>query len=174
MSNNKFPKDLIPLGKILKPRGLKGELKAFLYNKSSRTLTEEINIWLKIKNKYNIVNIEYLKEYNKYIIVKFRDINCREDAEKILNRRIYVSRNDFPDSSTFYLVDLIGFVVRDKSGNIYGKVKDVINLPTNNSLLIDYNDKEILIPIIDNFIKLFDYENRMIIIKNSNIFINKC
>ena len=39
---------------ILKPKGLKGELKAFLYNKSSRTLTEKINIWLKIKNKYNI------------------------------------------------------------------------------------------------------------------------
>ena len=85
MSNNKFPKDLIPLGKILKPRGLKGELKAFLYNKSSRTLTEEINIWLKIKNKYNIVNIEYLKEYNKYIIVKFRDINCRVSRISILD-----------------------------------------------------------------------------------------
>ena len=28
-------------------------------------ITEKINIWLKIKNKYNIVNIEYLKEYNK-------------------------------------------------------------------------------------------------------------
>jgi ribosomal 30S subunit maturation factor RimM len=56
----------------------------------------------------------------------------------------------------------------------YGKVIDVINLPTNNSLLISHDNKEIMIPIIDDFIKLFDYENEIIIIKNSDIFIKEC
>ena len=56
----------------------------------------------------------------------------------------------------------------------YGKVIDVINLPTNNSLLINYDNREIMIPIIDDFIKLFDYENEIIIIKNSDIFIKEC
>ncbi len=45
---------------------------------------------------------------------------------------------------------------------------------TNNSLLISYDNREIMIPIIDDFIKLFDYENEIIIIKNSDVFIKEC
>ena len=53
MSNNKFPKDLIPLGKILKPKGLKGELKAFLYNEESEILIPGIKIWLDNNNSFD-------------------------------------------------------------------------------------------------------------------------
>ena len=35
-------------------------------------------------------------------------------------------------------------------------------------------ETQIMIPIIDDFIKLFDYENEIIIIKNSDIFIREC
>ena len=31
-----------------------------------------------------------------------------------------------------------------------------------------------MIPIIDDFIELFDYDNEVVIIKNSNIFIEEC
>ena len=55
-----------------------------------------------------------------------------------------------------------------------GKVIDVINLPTNNALLINCNNKEIMIPIIDQFIELFDYENEVIVVKNSSVFLEEC
>ena len=37
-----------------------------------------------------------------------------------------------------------------------------------------YKDKEIMIPISDDFIELFDFKNKVVIVKNSDIFINKC
>ena len=73
-----------------------------------------------------------------------------------------------------YLVDLIGFFVKDEFGKNCGKVIDVINLPTNNALLINCENKEIMIPIIDQFIKLFDYENEVIVVKNSSVFLEEC
>ena len=102
------------------------------------------------------------------------NINTREDAKEISDKKIYISRSDFPDKDAFYLVDLIGFNVKDESDNCYGYVRDIIKLPTNDSLLIDYNNKELMIPIIDDFIKFFDYDNKCVIIKNSDIFINLC
>ena len=50
----------------------------------------------------------------------------------------------------------------------------IINLPTNDSLIFIYKDKEIMIPISDDFIELFDFKNKVVIVKNSDIFINKC
>jgi len=47
-------------------------------------------------------------------------------------------------------------------------------LPTNNALLINCDNKEIMIPIIDQFIELFDYENEVIVVKNSSVFLEEC
>ena len=173
-NNNEFPADLIPLGKILKSKGLKGEVKVFLYNEDSNTLKKNKNIWIECNNEFKSFNIEYITIFNKYKIIKLKDIDSIENTKDIIDKKLFVSRIDFSKTDTFYLVDLIGFLVKDESNNIVGNVKDIINLPTNDSLLIDCNNKEIIIPIIDNFIVLFDYNEKYVIIKNSDTFINKC
>ena len=173
-NNNQFPNDLIPLGKILKSKGLRGEVKVFLYNEDSNTLNKNKNIWINCNNEFKSFSIEYVKIFNRYRIIKLKDIDSIENTKDIIDKKLFVSRIDFPKANTFYLVDLIGFVVKDESNNIVGNVKDIINLPTNDSLLIGCNNKEIIIPIIDDFIVLFDYNEKYVIIKNSDTFINKC
>jgi len=36
--NNKFPPDLVPMGRLLKPRGLKGELRLTIFNEVDSVL----------------------------------------------------------------------------------------------------------------------------------------
>ena len=174
MSNTKYPQDLFPIGEILKARGLIGEVKVFLYNSDSDIINKNIFFWIKKNDSFEHYDTECCKTLNKYHIVKFRDIVNREQAQKICDKKLYVSRLDLSDKKGSYLIDLIGFLIKDELNVDYGKVIDIINLPTNNSLLIDYDNREIMIPIIDDFIKLFDYENEIIIIKNSDIFIKEC
>ena len=49
---NNFPEDLVPLGKVIKPHGLNGELKVFLYNSESETLKRDFSIWFHDDNSY--------------------------------------------------------------------------------------------------------------------------
>ena len=176
MSKNRteYPQDLFPIGKILKTRGLKGEVRVFLYNVDSNIISQNIFFWIKRDNCFKSYNVEFSKKSTKYQLVKFTDIINIDQAQKICDKKLYVSRLDLFDKKGYYLIDLIGFLVKDELNIDYGKVVDIINLPTNDSLLIDYHNKEIIIPIMDNFIELFDYENEVIFIKNSNIFINEC
>ena len=174
-SKKNIPKDLIAIANILKPKGLKGELKVFLYNDKSKTLKNNINVWIKLgADKYKLLLVEYLLSSGKYKIIKFVGINSRDKAEFLSSSVIYVSREDFDNAQDLYLVDLIGFMVKDESGLEYGKVEDIINLPTNDSLVFFYKQREIMIPISDDFIELFDFKHKMVIVKNSDIFINKC
>ena len=177
MSSKKeiIPKDLIPIADILKPKGLKGELKVFLYNEKSKTFKNNINVWIKLDaDKYQPLMVEYSLSSGKYKIIKFEGINSRNESKILSNRMIYVSRVDFDNAQDLYLVDLIGFMVKDEFGLEYGEIKDIINLPTNNSLIFCYKEKEIMIPISDDFIELFDFKHKVVIVKNSDIFINKC
>ena len=173
--NNTYPpEDLFAIAKILKPKGLNGEMKVFLYNKDSDILNENIYFWIKENNIFTCYDIESINQSSKYYLVRLKGIINREQAELISNRKLYVSRKDLSNKKGYYLIDLIGFLVKDEFGNDYGKVIDVINLPTNNSLLIDYHNREIMVPIIDNFIELFDYKDEVIVIKNSDVFIKQC
>ena len=173
-SSIEYPQDLFPIGKVVKVRGLRGEVKVFLYNINSDIMDKDISLWIKENDTFKYYNVEYYKKITKYHIIKFRDIITRELAQQICPNILYISRSDLSDKKGSYLVDLIGFLIKDEFNVSYGKVIDIINLPTNNSLLINYNNKEIMIPIINDFIKLFDYENEVIIIKNSDIFIREC
>ena len=173
MNNNKIvPNDLIPVGKILKAHGLLGEVKVFLYNIDSESLKPEIDIWLKIKNEFIVFEIESIKN-NKFI--KFKNVNDRVDAELLNGKKIHLSRKNFPllKGNNFYLTDVIGFDINDSNGKKYGFVLDIIKLPTNDSILFSYNNKDIMIPIIDDFIELFDFKNRTLIIKNFEGFLSK-
>ena len=134
--NEVIPKDLIPIGDITKPKGLKGELKVFLYNKNSKTLKKNISVWIELgSNNYQPLVVEYLLSSGKYKIIKFERIDSRNESEGFSNGRIYVSRADFDNAKDLYLVDLIGFMVKDEFGLEYGEVRDIINLPTNDSLI---------------------------------------
>ena len=173
MNNNKiFPNDLIPIGKILKAHGLLGEVKVFLYNIDSESLKSEIDVWLKIKNEFIVFEIENIKN-NK--LIKFKNVNDRDNAGLLNGKKIHLSRKKFPllKKNDFYLTDIIGFDVNDSNGKKYGFVLDIIKLPTNDSILFNCNNEDIIIPIIDDFIELFDFKNKILIIKNFEGFLTK-
>ena len=168
------PEDLLPIGYISKAKGLKGELKVFLYNKDSKSLKNDMDVWIDYSDSYKVYKLDYISLSGNNRVIKLQNIDSRELSENLVSKKIYISRKNFPDYKDFYLVDIIDFNVFDMEENKVGKVLDVINLPTNNSMLIKCKSKEIMIPIIDDFIELFDFNNKKIVIKNSKVFIEKC
>jgi len=148
-----------------------------LYNEKTNILNENVNIWLLFEKKFKKFTINSVKSYGKGKLIKFHDFNTRTDIESIFSSKtLFMLRTDFPklNKKDFYLIDLIGLDVINKE-LIIGKVIDIIVFPTNNSILISNKKKqEFIIPIMDQFIEFFDFDNNCIIIKNSEVFLNKC
>ena len=170
---NSFPDDLVPLGKIIKPHGVKGELKVFLYNDRSSTLKEGLYIWFKLDEKfvkYSVINLRGVSKKSQ--ILKIKEVDTFDKAMIISKKEFFVSRNDFEelDENSFYLNDLIGCDVFDEKNQSLGKILDVLNFPANDVLLISYEDKEIMVPFVEDFILLFDLDNRLVKLKNFKFF----
>tara|TARA_Y100001970_G_C14133791_1_gene803176 strand:- start:667 stop:1185 length:519 start_codon:yes stop_codon:yes gene_type:complete len=162
--------NLIPIGKVLKAHGLKGELKISLFDISSKILLEGINLWFYKNNSYQNYKLEKLRGSSKNIIVKLSEINDRNNVVAFLNKKIFLSKNDYPepDENNYHLSDLINLEIFDENNNSYGFVCDAIKLPGNNVLIFNYENKEIMVPIVDYFIELFDFKKKVIKVKNIN------
>ena len=162
---------LIPVGSLVKHHGLKGELKVFLYNEESETLVEGLSIWIENNDNFISYCLENVRGSKNNLIIKFENINSREMSQFLIKREIYVSRDDFPDlDEGFYLNDIIGFKIKSDDNQEYGYLKDILVLTGNEILVIDCNGKEVLVPNVEEFVKLFDFDEKLIIVSNIEQF----
>jgi 16S rRNA processing protein RimM len=160
--------DCFYLGKIVKKYSFKGELlvKLDTDNPSIYAKMESVFIY---KNKSLIpFFIERSSLHKSELLrVKFEDIDSEEDANTLLKSELYLPLEFLPKltGNKFYYHEIFGFEAEDLSFVFIGIIKGV-NDSTNQAILeIDRNGSEILIPLIDDFIKNVDREQKKIILE---------
>ena len=160
--------DCFYLGKIVKKYSFKGELLVKLDTDDPSIYTKMESVFID-KNKSLIPFFIERSSLHKSTLlrVKFEDIDSEEDADKLLKSELYLPLEFLPQltGNKFYYHEIFGFEAEDLSFGLVGIVKGV-NDTTNQAILeIDRNGSEILIPLIDDFIKSVDREQKKIILK---------
>lgn len=154
------------IGKIINTHGIKGEVKIY-------PLTDHIERFDDLKIAYigesNIkVNIQNVRYHKGMVMLKFKEFNDINEVLRFKEQFLYVDDKDriiLPEDH-FFIYDLVGCSVEDISGNIVGKLSDVIQGSSNDVYVIkdDEKQKEYLIPAVKQFIKKIDIESKLIII----------
>ena len=99
--------------------------------------------------------------------MKIKNVDRVEDAEKLRNKFMYVSREDSREleEGEFFIADMIGMDVYTLDNNHIGTLKDVLQYAANDVYVIKSNDgKEFLIPAITKFVPTIDINERKMII----------
>ncbi len=142
-------------------------MKFHLFNESSTSLNIKIDVWLKSSNG-SVENfiIENLIISTNRNIIKFKNIDSRDAAEDIRGFEIFLSRKNFPpiNDEQYYLADILGFKVYNENNVVIGIVEDVLSLSGNDIIVVREDGKEFLIPLVDEFLMLFDFEDKKIIV----------
>lgn len=159
--------DCFYLGKVVKKYSFKGELLVKLDTDDPSIYTRMESVFID-KNKSLIPFFIERSSLHKSTLlrVKFEDIDSEEDADKLLKSELYLPLEFLPQltGNKFYYHEIFGFEAEDLSFGLVGIVKGV-NDTTNQAILeIDRNGSEILIPLIDDFIKSVDREQKKIIL----------
>jgi len=148
----------ILIGRIGRPRGLKGEFFINSFSESSEAFLKYKNFFLYSQSKLVPVDFEYLKQQNQKIIGKISDINTPEDAERIKNSDLFLDKNDLPElEDDYYWHELIGMKVINLDGEDLGKVIAINNYGSNDMLEVKTKRKKLLIPFVKNRI-IFDID----------------
>jgi 16S rRNA processing protein RimM len=142
------------VGYILKPHGLKGEVTISLDREFPENADSLSSLFVEKNNRLIPHFINSISLRGAKAFVKFEDIDSIESAHEISKCALYLPKTARPKSTRgeFYDDEIIGFEVLDSEAGVLGKVVEVAEAGPNKLLAIDYNGKEVLIPVNSPFI----------------------
>ncbi len=142
-------------GHIMTTHGLKGALKVKNLSDFDR-FHKNSRLYILYKDEYLEVNVKSVSNQDDHLLVTFKDLEDINLVEKYKNTDIYVSELDRVnelDDNEYYYSDLIGKKIINQNNEVRGIVKEVREYPVCHYLVISYNDKDVLIPFLEKFIK---------------------
>ena len=156
--------DLIKIGEIFKAHGYNGELVIKLSTDFDRLIKTEL-IFLNIEgNPVPFFFSGKVKYYKKTgIIAKFENIDTDNEVKELLSYSVYTSKDNLLDEVEDVSENYNGFEVFDKEKYL-GKAGEFLDIPSNPVLTVKTkSNKEILIPVNDQFVVEIDEVNQKII-----------
>ncbi len=157
------------LGYVSKLFGYKGEVIFFIDADEPENYKELESVFVKRNNKLIPFFIDKIQKHSKQnqLIVKFQDINNAEQAEILVGCELYLPLNFLPKltGKQFYFHEVIGFKLSDKEKGVVGEVKDIIDVGSTPIFQVFSGNKEILLPIHNNFIVSIDRQTRTVFYK---------
>lgn len=155
-------KDLISLGFVARPHGIKGEILFIPYNPNCSTLKKNLKVLIDGKN----FKILRLKRYKKGSLILFSEINTRNDAEALKGKEIFVKKDSLPklNEDEYYHCDIINCMVISDDKGFIGVVEEIMT--TSVDILVVKGKKEYLIPVTDEYIKNINTEEKVITVQN--------
>ncbi len=153
------------LGKITKSHGLKGEVTIYLDVDQPENYKKLDVILLDIKGELIPYDVEKIQIRGKKSILKLKEITSIEETEKVVNAEVFLPLIALPKlkGNRFYYHEIIGYNIYDSnSEKEIGKIKAIYESTGNDLFAVDLNGVEILIPIVDQFIKKIDHQNTTI------------
>jgi len=156
--------EYLKIGKIVSTQGLKGEVRVYTLADDIKRFDDLKTFYLDKKEKYEVEKVRYK---GNIVIMKIKGIDVIEDAEKLRNKFMYVSREESRelDEDEFFISDMIGIKAYTVSGDYIGVLEDVLQYSANDVYVIKSdNNKEFLIPALYKFVPTIDMNERKMII----------
>ncbi len=159
--------EYIKIGTLLKPFGLKGEMKVYPHTEfvEERFAKGNIIYFGDEKKPFEIISFRIHKETPLVVFKGYDDINL---IEKYTRTDLYIKESERPKlkQGEYYFSELKGLEVLDETGTVLGFVLQVEEGLAHNHLRIEKLDKTTaLIPYVDAFIKKVDLNTKRIIIR---------
>ena len=146
--------NLILIGRLGKPIGLKGHLNLIAHSDNPSGLSKYKEFFIDL-NGVRKLTLNKISKSGKKTLIKFDSINSISAAEKYKNLDLFIDEDNLPDlpDGEYYWKDLIGKKVISSNNSFNGHVKEIMPTGANDVLVCDINDEEVLIPLIfDKFV----------------------
>lgn len=153
----KYPKHF-HLGKIIKAHGLHGDVSCSFDTDSPRSYAKLKGFFLEINHTLLPYFITSIKLNGDEAIVSLEEVKTVEQANKLKGADIYLPLEQLPKppKDEFYWHDLLGCEIIDEELGALGTIEEVVETSGHNLLTFKYQNKEVLVPFVKQFIKQVD------------------
>lgn len=163
--------DYLLLGEILRPHGVRGELRMRVLTDYPDAIAERGQVLLGTgaeDNSPRQYSVDHLRMHKGYALLKLQGINNRSDADPMRGLFVMIRTEDAVplDDDEIYLFQLIGMQVSTIDGTDLGELVDVLETGANDVYIVQGRRfGEVLIPATDETIVETNTETNQITVK---------
>lgn len=168
MTKSSQSEDRIIVGKIGKAHGLKGEARII----SLTDFPERFFDMKKITIGDRDYKIDSVREDAKSVLMKFENINSPEEVSLLRGKLLTVDKKDAAplEEGEYYIFDIIGLSVYDKTGEILGEVVNVLRTGSNDVYEVkSETGRDMLVPALKKVVNEIDVSGKKMIVDLSEM-----
>ena len=145
--------DRITVAIVLKPQGIRGEVKVKAMTDSAEDLAAFKSVLIDGVD-YSVLSV---RAQGEFAFLSLKGIADRNAAELLRGKNIEVERSKMPSlpDGRYYIADLIGCIVVNERGDILGTVEDVTPAKTD-IFTLEKDGKSVMFPAADGVILSVD------------------
>ncbi len=156
----------LAVGKMRHAHGVHGEMLMEVFTDFPERLQPGIFLYL----GQEVLQLRLIKcrQHRKGLLITFEGYSTPEDVSRFRNQIVYVKTVDLPPlaDGEYYHHQLIGLRVVTGAGETIGTVTEILETGASDVLVIlSESGPEVLIPVVDSFIKGVDLNRREITVQ---------
>ncbi len=143
----------LTVGLVLKPQGIRGELKVKPYTDSAEDFRAFSRVFLE-EREYKVLSV---RTGGGAVYLGLKGVADRNAAELLRGQEITIPRDEAPEpeEGRYYIADLLGLSIVTETGKVLGTLKDVRQAATDIYTLYD-GARDILFPVADGVVLAVD------------------
>ena len=161
--------DCYQLGYVIKTHGLDGEVSILLDVDIPDDYHALESVFVAVQGTETLVPffLEHIVIQQNKALVKFEDVDSIEQAEPLVKAGLYLPLTSLPALSEdqYYYHEIVGFTVEDEQQGTLGAVQDVYESTGQDMIVMQYQEKEVFIPINDDVVLRVDKAQSVVHVK---------
>ena len=159
--------DWIEAVAIIRPHGIKGEVVVDLARDLMELIAEPMELRVTARDgTEHFLTVDQARTHKARRLVKFKGVDTVEEAASLRASSVWLSREQIGplESERWFVQDIIGIDVLTDEGELLGTLAEVMHTPANDVYVVRKDSQEILLPVIDEVVKVVDLEaGRMVV-----------
>lgn len=151
----------LEIGFVRRAHGIRGELNVVTHDPDSEVLLRAKQVWIG-----GVAHaVASARPTAQGFLLLLADVRDRNLAELLRGKPLEVARELVPvDDGEVILDDLIGCVAQLSSGETVGTIVAIDSVPMQDRLVIHAGDRELLLPVVDQFVVDINLETGVVIV----------
>jgi 16S rRNA processing protein RimM len=156
--------EFLAVGTLIRPHGIKGDLVMNVLTDFPERLRPGRTVY--IGEEHQPFQITNARPHGKTLMIKFKEIDVREQAADYRGKVVYVRTENVPRLPTgeYYFHQLLGLTIVDEQGQVLGTLESILETRANDVYIVRTPDgSQILLPAVEEEVILgVDLERREI------------
>jgi 16S rRNA processing protein RimM len=161
-----YSEDLLLIGKVVRPHGLKGWVRIESYAESGETFLKAGKVFLERPSGETVEHqVIAITPSKRFFVLKLEGVDSLEHVETYRGRNVYIQKDRLHrQSGEYFWFELIGLPVYLDTGRRVGIIRQIVPAPGHDIYVVQEGEKEILIPAVHDVIKEVDLKNEKVVV----------